>query len=267
MSRITRRFAKLKADKRAGLVIYVTAGDPEPGLTVKLMHALVAGGADVIELGIPFSDPLADGPVIQRATERALEAGATLVAQDEKTSVVWGMPGAVAMAGLCSAVLPLGELALFTQQIASLLSAGLPLVQCLEALQDQTEDPCFRIIIRDVRLDISSGNSFSASFADMDLDGDLDMFVGRWGTYWGDLDRLTEKTGHLWLNDGAGYFIDASGPAGLSAFTTLQGESVFDWWTFTGNFADVVKHAVLCRALHDGTMPFPRGMRFFVELV
>jgi type IV pilus assembly protein PilC len=59
--------------------------------------------------------------------------------------------------------LPLGELALFTQQLASLLNAGLPLVQCLEALQDQTEDPCFRIIIRDVRLDISSGNSFSSS--------------------------------------------------------------------------------------------------------
>jgi type IV pilus assembly protein PilC len=59
--------------------------------------------------------------------------------------------------------LPLGELAIFTQQIASLLVAGLPLVQCLEALQDQTEDGVFRIIIRDVRIDISSGNSFSAS--------------------------------------------------------------------------------------------------------
>jgi type IV pilus assembly protein PilC len=59
--------------------------------------------------------------------------------------------------------LPLGELAIFTQQIASLLTAGLPLVQCLEALQDQTEDPVFRVIIRDVRADISSGNSFSSS--------------------------------------------------------------------------------------------------------
>jgi type IV pilus assembly protein PilC len=59
--------------------------------------------------------------------------------------------------------LPLGELAIFTQQLASLLSAGLPLVQCLEALQDQTEDPVFRIIIRDVRVDISSGNSFSSA--------------------------------------------------------------------------------------------------------
>ena len=59
--------------------------------------------------------------------------------------------------------LPLGELALFTQQIASLLAAGLPLVQCLEALQDQTEDPVFRIVIRDVRADISQGNAFSAA--------------------------------------------------------------------------------------------------------
>ena len=59
--------------------------------------------------------------------------------------------------------LPLGELALFTQQIASLLQAGLPLVQCLEALQDQTEDACFRIVIRDVRGDISQGNSFSSA--------------------------------------------------------------------------------------------------------
>jgi type IV pilus assembly protein PilC len=59
--------------------------------------------------------------------------------------------------------LPLGELALFTQQLGSLLTAGLPLVQCLEALQDQTEDPCFRIVIRDVRADISQGTSFSAA--------------------------------------------------------------------------------------------------------
>lgn len=59
--------------------------------------------------------------------------------------------------------LPLGELALFTQQLSSLLNAGLPLVQCLEALQDQTEDPVFRIIIRDVRADISAGNSFSSA--------------------------------------------------------------------------------------------------------
>src|SRR5215207_4073057 len=56
--------------------------------------------------------------------------------------------------------LPMGELAIFTQQLASLLTAGLPLVQCLEALQDQTDDQCFRIVIRDVRNEISAGNSF-----------------------------------------------------------------------------------------------------------
>ncbi len=59
--------------------------------------------------------------------------------------------------------LPLGELAIFTQQLASLLTAGLPLVQCLEALQDQTEDPYFRVVIRDVRVDISQGNAFSSA--------------------------------------------------------------------------------------------------------
>jgi len=59
-------------------VPFITAGDPEPGITVELMHALVRGGADVIELGVPFSDPMADGPVIQRASERAIAHGMTL---------------------------------------------------------------------------------------------------------------------------------------------------------------------------------------------
>ncbi len=72
MSRIEKRFADLKAAGRKALIPYVTAGDPNPQVTVPAMHALVAAGADVIELGVPFSDPMADGPVIQRATERAL---------------------------------------------------------------------------------------------------------------------------------------------------------------------------------------------------
>lgn len=72
MSRIAKRFADLKAAGRKALIPYVTAGDPNPQLTVPLMHALVEAGADIIELGVPFSDPMADGPVIQRATERAL---------------------------------------------------------------------------------------------------------------------------------------------------------------------------------------------------
>ena len=72
MSKIANVFSKLKAEGKKGLVPFITAGDPDPTLTLELMHALVRGGADVIELGVPFSDPMADGPVIQRATERAL---------------------------------------------------------------------------------------------------------------------------------------------------------------------------------------------------
>jgi len=73
MSRIKNCFDKLKSENRKALIPYVTAGDPDPTVTVPLMHAMVNAGADIIELGVPFSDPMADGPVIQRAAERALE--------------------------------------------------------------------------------------------------------------------------------------------------------------------------------------------------
>ncbi|MEQ6289501.1 tryptophan synthase subunit alpha [Vogesella sp. GCM10023246] len=72
MNRIAATFARLKAAGEKALIPFITAGDPHPNLTVELMHGLVDGGADIIELGIPFSDPMADGPVIQRASERAL---------------------------------------------------------------------------------------------------------------------------------------------------------------------------------------------------
>lgn len=78
MSRIAATFSALKNKKKTGLIPFITAGDPQPDLTVELMHALVSGGADVIELGVPFSDPMADGPVIQRASERALMQGISL---------------------------------------------------------------------------------------------------------------------------------------------------------------------------------------------
>jgi tryptophan synthase alpha chain len=78
MSRLAATFAALKAGRRTGLIPYITAGDPHPKHTVALMHALVRGGADVIELGVPFSDPMADGPVIQLACERALASGTHL---------------------------------------------------------------------------------------------------------------------------------------------------------------------------------------------
>ncbi|MAG66473.1 MAG: tryptophan synthase subunit alpha, partial [Pseudomonadales bacterium] len=72
MSRIQARFSALQAAGRKALIPYITAGDPAPAVTLPLMHDLVAAGADIIELGIPFSDPMADGPVIQLAMERAL---------------------------------------------------------------------------------------------------------------------------------------------------------------------------------------------------
>ncbi len=72
MSRISTCFHKLGKESRTALIPFVTAGDPEPAMTVSIMHALVEGGADIIELGVPFSDPMADGPVIQLASERAL---------------------------------------------------------------------------------------------------------------------------------------------------------------------------------------------------
>jgi tryptophan synthase alpha chain len=72
MNRIASTFAALRASARTALIPYVTAGDPSPALTLPIMRALVGAGADVIELGVPFSDPMADGPVIQRASERAL---------------------------------------------------------------------------------------------------------------------------------------------------------------------------------------------------
>ena len=75
MSRISSRFAALEAQGRTALIPFVTAGDPSASATVPMMHAMVGAGADIIELGVPFSDPMADGPVIQRASERALAAG------------------------------------------------------------------------------------------------------------------------------------------------------------------------------------------------
>jgi tryptophan synthase alpha chain len=71
-------FERLRGQRRAALIPFITAGDPSPAVTVALMHRMVAAGADLIELGVPFSDPIADGPVIQRATERALANGVSL---------------------------------------------------------------------------------------------------------------------------------------------------------------------------------------------
>lgn len=98
MSRLAALFASLKTQGRKALVPYIVAGDPEPAVTVNLMHELVRQGADIIELGVPFSDPMAEGPVIQLAHERALDHKVSLVMalamvaefrqHDRKTAVV-----------------------------------------------------------------------------------------------------------------------------------------------------------------------------------
>ena len=78
MSRLSGTFSQLAAAGRGGLVAYLTAGDPDPGRSAQVAIAVAQSGADVLEIGVPFSDPLADGPVIQRASERALAAGMNL---------------------------------------------------------------------------------------------------------------------------------------------------------------------------------------------
>jgi tryptophan synthase alpha chain len=97
MSRLAETFANLRRDGRTGLVTYTTAGDPDLTRSADILKALDRAGADVLEVGVPFSDPLADGPVIQRATERALASGTTLsgvldlvasVRQDVKAPIV-----------------------------------------------------------------------------------------------------------------------------------------------------------------------------------
>ena len=78
MSRIKGCFTQLKEQNKKALIAYIAAGDPNPDITIDLMHAMVESGADIIELGVPFSDPMADGPVIQKASERALIYGTSL---------------------------------------------------------------------------------------------------------------------------------------------------------------------------------------------
>jgi len=77
-TRLTRKFAQLASDSRGGLITFLTAGDPTPSISRDLLSRLPAAGADIIELGMPFSDPMADGPAIQAASQRALKSGATL---------------------------------------------------------------------------------------------------------------------------------------------------------------------------------------------
>jgi len=78
MSRISEKFAELKINRKKALITFITAGDPDLEMTCELIPEMEKSGADIIELGVPFSDPMADGPTIQKASERALAAGTTL---------------------------------------------------------------------------------------------------------------------------------------------------------------------------------------------
>ena len=78
MTRIDKRFAELKRERRAGLVTFITAGDPDCDTSLAILKGLPSAGADIIELGMPFSDPMADGPAIQASSQRALKAGQTM---------------------------------------------------------------------------------------------------------------------------------------------------------------------------------------------
>jgi len=140
--RLPARFAALKAQGRKALIPYISAGDPDPAQTAAVLHALVAGGADVLELGIPFSDPAADGETIQQANERALARGVTFAqtlasvrefrAKDHETPLV--------LMGYLNSF----ERAGFARAMADIAAAGgdaVILVDCpVEALPDYAAD-------------------------------------------------------------------------------------------------------------------------------
>jgi tryptophan synthase alpha chain len=152
MSRIPPTFARLRSSSRRALVPYITSGFPDPSVTVQVMHALVENGGDVIELGVPFSDPMADGPVVQRAGDRALAAGVGLsqvldyVAEfrrrDDATPVV--------LMGYCNPVERMG-LQRFAERAARAGVDGVLLVDCppeeaaefAGAMREHEMDPIF----------------------------------------------------------------------------------------------------------------------------
>jgi tryptophan synthase alpha chain len=110
-TRIGKAFARAAKENRAALVVFVEAGDPDLATTARLLPAIAEAGADVIELGIPFSDPIADGPVIQRASERSLAAGTTLAAVLDLLARLRreGLAVAVVLFGYANPILAMGE--------------------------------------------------------------------------------------------------------------------------------------------------------------
>jgi tryptophan synthase alpha chain len=152
MSRIPATFERLRSTSRRALIPYITSGFPEPSVTVPLMHALVDNGADIIELGVPFSDPMADGPVVQRANDRALAAGIGLadvlgyVAEFRRTD----QSTPIVLMGYANPVERMG-MSVFAERAAQSGVDGVLLVDCppeeaggfVEAMRAHRLDPVF----------------------------------------------------------------------------------------------------------------------------
>lgn len=152
MNRIASTFSAFKAQNKKALIPFITAGDPEPVMTVMLMHELVQAGADIIELGVPFSDPMADGPTIQRSSERALQHHVglkdvlTMVAEFRKTNTATP----VVLMGYANPVEAMGRgnfaVAAKEAGVDGILIVDYPPEECeewVQQLKDQEIDPIF----------------------------------------------------------------------------------------------------------------------------
>lgn len=225
MSRIAGRFAELRAAGRKALIPFVTAGDPEPGVTVPLMHALVAAGADILELGVPFSDPMADGPVIQAACERALVHHTSLRhvlemvrefrARDPDTPVV--------LMGYLNPIEVMGyetfAHAAAKAGVDGVLTVDLPPEEAhdlVQALQSVTLDPIFLLspTSSGVRMDrisaVASGFIYYVSIKGVTGSSRLDVSAVA--------TKVTEIRGHTGLPVGVGFGIrDAEAAAQVAA--------------------------------------------------
>ena len=148
MSRIDKTFQALRAAGRTGLVTYVTAGDPDLPRSAEILKRLDRAGADVLEVGVPFSDPLADGPVIQRATERALAGGATLPKVLEMLAGI--RPGITAPIVIFSYANPILRMGL-ERFVAQAATAGVDGVLTLDMPPEEGEE--FRAAFRAAGID------------------------------------------------------------------------------------------------------------------
>jgi tryptophan synthase alpha chain len=147
MSRLDTTFAALRAAGRPGLVTYVTAGDPTPAVSCDVLRAIAAAGADVLEVGVPFSDPIADGPVIQRATERAMAAGGNLtVTLDMIASVRGDIAQPIVLFTYVNPVFQMGMDAF----VARAAAAGVDGVLLLDLPIEESADVCARLAAKGI---------------------------------------------------------------------------------------------------------------------